>query len=278
VVVPLDSPRWKALGGEWAPDLIRLVSTETTPNYREGGQWWSVYSDLYHQHSIYPVTYAAFPHLVSIADEGTVRQRMAVLCLAGNIRVHSHTVGTVPGDLLPDFEAAMNRVKGASLPTVREAVRAAATDEGTALADLLEAAGGLRHPKSGFVTQLGHLVREGWQVEPTCLSCRETMVAELREPAITTVRLDGRGHTLRESARMAPVDRSGYPGLLAAGRTILARGDVDWALQETSVVLAALADECGDSLLAARILDLGSVVPCAYCGGKFELSHGLQAL
>jgi hypothetical protein len=266
------------LGGAWAPDLIRLVSTEQVPNYREGGQWWRVYSDLYHQHSIYPVTYAAFPHLAAVADGGTIRQRMAVLCLAGNIRVHSHTVGTVPGDLLPDFEAAMDRVKESSIRTVREAARAAATDENTTLGDLLEAAGGLRHPRSGFVTQLGHLVREGWRVEPACPACREVMVAELRESGITTLRLDGRGHTEPGSARVAPVDRSGYPGLLAKGRTVLARGGADWVPGETPTVLAALADECGDPLLAARILDLGAAVPCAYCGERFEVSNGLRAL
>jgi hypothetical protein len=278
VVVPLDSPRWKALGAERAPDLIRLVSTEMTPNYREGGQWWRVYSDLYHQHSVYPVTYAAFPHLVSAVCGGTIRQRMAVLCLAGNIRLHSHTEGTVPNDLLPDFEAAMERVKESSLRTVREAVRSAATDDWTTLADLLEAVGGLRHPKSGFVIQLGRLVREGWQVEPTCPSCRETMVAELREPGVTTLRVDGRGHTVRESATTARADRSAYPGLVARGRAVLAGGGADWAPEEAPNVLAALADECGDPLLAARILDLGTAVACAYCGARFELSMGLGPL
>jgi hypothetical protein len=104
------------------------------------------------------------------------------------------------------------------------------------------------------------------------------MVAELREQGITTSKVDGRGSTVPESARMAPVDRSGYAGLIAKGQAILARGDVDWALEDTPNVLAALADECGDPLLAARILDLGTVVLCAYCGGSFELSKGLQAL
>jgi hypothetical protein len=277
VVLPLDSPRWKALGAAWAPDFLRLVATETTPDYRDGGKWWAVYSDLYHQHSIYPVTYAAFPHLVASAGEGTIRQRMAVLCLAGNIRVHSHTVGTVPDDLLPDFEAAMNRVKESSLATVREAMRAAATDEGTTLGDLLEAFGGLRHPQSGFVTQLAQLVREGWHVEPDCPTCRNVMVAALGESGITTLRVDGRGSTEPESAKTAPVDRSGYPGLLAKGRAVLSRPGADWAFAETPTVLAALADECGDPLLAARILDLGTVVPCANCGERFELSNGLQA-
>lgn len=277
-MIPLDSTRWKALGFGWAPDLIRLVSTEAAPDYRDGGQWSRVYSDLYHQHSIYPVTYAAFPHLAAIGDGGTLRQRMAVLCLAGNIRVHSHTVGVVPDDLLPAFEAAMGRVKASSQETVRAAARAATTDEWTTLGDLLEAFGGLRHPASGFVTQLGHLVREGWQVEPVCPSCHDVMVATLREPGITTLRVDGRGGTVLESALAVSVDRSGYPGLIAQGRAVLARGDADWPTDDTRIVLAALADECGDPLLAARILDLGTAVPCAYCGRQFALSDGLRAL
>jgi hypothetical protein len=104
------------------------------------------------------------------------------------------------------------------------------------------------------------------------------MVAELRGTGITTLRVDGRGHTVPESATTAPADRSGYPGCIANGRAVLADGGGDWAPEEAPNVLAALANECGDPLLAARILDLGTTVPCAYCRARFELSKGLRPL
>jgi hypothetical protein len=286
VIIPLDSPRWKTLGhaygsAEDVPDLIRAVGAEKVPNYRDGGMWFEVYSTLYHQHSTYSATYAAFPHLMHIAGAGMLAQRVAVLCLAGQIRVHGHADESIPDDLLPDFESAMTRMKKSSLETLREAVRAGITRAARPtwpLADLLLAFGGLRHPESGFVVQLDYLVRERWKVEAVCPSCGECMVAEMRGEGIATLGLKDRGHTEPESAKTASVDRSGYPGLIAKGQAILARGDTDWALEETPNVLAALADELGDQLLAIRILDLGTVVPCAYCGQKFELSKGLRAL
>jgi hypothetical protein len=286
MVVPLDSPRWKALSHAYGsagdvPDLIRAIEAEKVPNHRDGGTWFEVYSSLFHQYSTYSATYAALPHIVRVAELGTPGQRVAVLCLAGGIRVQGRADEPIPGDLLPDFESAVARVKDSSLQTVREAAQPGMTDadrSGWMLGDLLLAFGGLRHPKSGFVVQLEYLVREDWSVEPRCPSCGAIMVAELREEGITTLRLNSGGRTEPESAKRAPVDRSGYPGLLAEGQAILARGDADWALEDTPAVLAALADEAGDRLLATRILDLGTVAPCAFCGQRFELSQGLRAL
>jgi hypothetical protein len=286
VVVPLDSPRWKTLEHAYGaagdvPDLIQAIEAEKMPNYCDGGTWFEVYSSLYHQYSTYSATYAALPHIVRIAETGTLGQRLAVMCLAGEIQVHGHADETIPSDLLPEFELAMVTTKKSSLKTLREAAQVGITNAAVSnwtLGDLLLAFGGLRYPKSGFVVQLNYLVREGWKVEADCSSCGERMVAELRKNGIATLRLNGRGFTEPESAKVASVDRSGYPGFIAKGQAILARGDADWALEDMPNVLAALADEFGDRLLAARILDLGTTVTCPYCGQRFELSNGLRAL
>jgi hypothetical protein len=281
MVVPLDSPRWNDLRHAYGPagdvpDLIRAVEAEATPDYSDGGAWCEVYSSLFHQHSTYSATYAALPHLVRVAGSRTLPQRVAVLCLVGEIMVYGHPEEEIPADLLPDFERAVAEVKRSSLFAVREA--ALAGEVGWTLGDLLLAFGGLRHPESGYVVQLGYLVREDWSVEAGCPRCGETMVAELGEEEIVTLRLDGRGGTLPESATASPVDRSGYADRVAKGRAVLALGSHDWPLEDTPAVLAALAGECGDGLLADRILDLGILVSCAYCGQGFILAEGLRAL
>lgn len=286
MVVPLDSPRWKTLGHAYGaagdvPDLIRAIEAEKMPNYRDGGAWFEVYSSLYHQYSTYSATYAALPHIVRIIDTGTLGQRIAVMCLVGEIQVHGHAEETIPSDLIPEFESAIVATKTSSLKILREAVQSAITDatgSNWTLGNLLLAFGGLRYPQSGFVVQLNYLVCEGWNVEADCPSCGERMVAELRENGIATLRLNGRGYTEPASTKVASVDRSGYPGFIAKGKAVLARGDADWVLEDTPNVLAALADESGDRLLAARILDLGTIVTCPYCGQRFELSKGLPAL
>jgi uncharacterized Zn-finger protein len=286
VIVSLDSPRWKTLRHAYGaagdvPDLIRAVEAEKVPDYRDGGTWFEVYSSLYHQHSTYSATYAALPHIVGIANAGTLRQRIAVMCLVGDIQVHGHADETIPSDLIPAFESAVVATKASSLETLREAVGSGITnaaDSNWILGELLLAFGGLRHPQSGFVVQLNYLVCEGWNVEADCPSCGERMVAELHENGITSLRLNSQGHTEPESAKVASVDRATYLSIIARGQAVLARGGADWSLEETPNVLAALADECGDRLLATRILDLGTAVTCPYCGHRFELSKGLRAL
>jgi hypothetical protein len=146
------------------------------------------------------------------------------------------------------------------------------------LGDLLLAFGGLRYPRSGYVVQLGYLVRESWRVEADCPSCGKRNIVELRGAGITSYGPDGRGGKAPKSTRLASVDRTGYLGLVARGRSVLARGGIDWALEDTPTLLAALAEECGDSLLATCILDLGAVVACAHCHAGFVLSEGLAAL
>jgi hypothetical protein len=128
------------------------------------------------------------------------------------------------------------------------------------------------------VVQLNYLVCEGWNVEADSPTCSERMVAELREQGIATLKLARGGRTEPESAKLAVVDRSAYPGLIRKGQAILARGDADWAPTDTPGVLAGLAVELGERLLASRILDLGTTVPCAYYGCRFELANGLGAV
>jgi hypothetical protein len=285
VIVPLDSPRWNDLNHAYGPagdvpDLIRAIESEKMPNYRDGGVWFEVYSSLYHQYSTYSATYAALPHIVRTGETGTLWQRVAVMCLAGEIRIHGHADEEIPPDLVPDFDSAMVTVKASSLKTVREAMPAVVADPAGASwtsGDLLHAFGGLRYPKSGYVVQLNYLVCEGCRVEPGCPSCGKRMVAEMREEGLSTLKVN-RGYTEPESARTASVDRSGYPAHIAKGQALVAPGDMDWEPEDTPNVLSALAAEAGHELLAARILDLGTVVPCAYCGHRFELSKGLRAL
>jgi hypothetical protein len=286
VVVPLDSPRWNVLGHAYGPagdtpDLIRAVRSESNPNYRDGGAWFEVYSSLFHQHSIYSATYAAMPHLAEIAETGGIAQRVAVMCLAGEIRVFGHADEPIPDDLLPEFESALDAAKRSSLKIVRDAAGAGVMDAAGAAwnrGGLLLAFGGLRYPRSGFVVQLDYMVREGWRAEAECPACRETMLAKWRAEGIATSRINEHGYDEPESAKVARVDRSRYSGLIERGQRLLESDRPDWALPDTPGVLAALAFECGDRLLGTIILDLGTTVACPYCAQRFELSNGLRPL
>src|SRR5262249_2279649 len=181
---------------------------------------------------------------------------------------------------VPDFESAIETTKKSSLRVAREAGRVGITKSGISwtFGDLLHAFGGLRYPKSGYVAQLGYLVRENWRVEAACPSCEKTMLAEIRENGVSTFVLDSGGYPDSETSKLALIDRSGYSVVIAKGKAILACENADWRLEDTPNVLSALAEELGDTLLATRILDLGTTVTCAYCCQTFQLSNGLHPL
>jgi hypothetical protein len=279
-MLALESSRWKKLTHAYGaaadvPELIRAIEAERSPDFTDGGAWFEVYSSLYHQHSMYPATYAAFPNLVRVANSGTLPQRTAILCLAGEMRIFGHVDSPVPRDLIPDFEAAMDEIKRSSLETVKEAWNA--NEEWTTHGDLLQAFGGLRHPTSGYVVQLNYLVRENWSVEAACPACGNVMVGELRDPFVSTVQISS-GKLNRTTSRMVLVDRDGYPAAHAKGEAFIASGRSDWELAETPLVLSSLAAALGDTELAFRVLDLGTRVECAYCGHRFVLADSLSPL
>src|SRR4051794_24279697 len=114
-MVALDSPRWKELqhaygSAEDVPALLRALAAEATPRFSEHPAearnnptpWDEVYSSLCHQTSASSATYAAFPHIVEIAESSGVSMRVEVLLLAGTIQIHNNR-DNVPNDLVADF-------------------------------------------------------------------------------------------------------------------------------------------------------------------------------
>lgn len=281
MAIALDSPRWQNLSHAYGkagdtPDLIRAIRKELTPDYSDGGAWFEVYSSLFHQSSTYSATYAAIPHLVGIAVEGNLWQRVAVMCLLGEINIaQSWVEARIAPDLLADFEPALNEVKRFALGTIREAGPLIHADHSTwwTVGELFQGFGGLYFPKSGYVVQLGHMVREEWQVECDCPTCGERMAAELCDKVVRTLKIDD-GAVVEESARQSAIDRSAYPDVIRKKEAVTGA----WTEAVFPIVMSSLADEVGDSLLATRILDLGTVVRCPYCDASFKLSNALTAM
>ncbi|MFT3986753.1 hypothetical protein [Aestuariivirga sp.] len=74
-MLSLDDPCWHELRHAYGsasdiPDLLRQLSLSTnTQNDSTGEPWFSLWSSLCHQSSIYTASYAAVPHIVRIANE-----------------------------------------------------------------------------------------------------------------------------------------------------------------------------------------------------------------
>jgi hypothetical protein len=284
-MLSLDSPRWKELrhaygSAEDVPALLRALAVDTTPRFsdhpakarNDPTPWDEVYSSLCHQYSAYSATYAAFPHIVEIAEQGAIPLRLETLLLAGTIRIHNDPEN-IPSDLVTEFETAMAKVRRWSLSVVRQAD----LDYPSTLPCLLQAFGGLRCPKSVYVHPLDRFYQGEWEVEVDyCPGCREYILVEMGDEGPVAMPVNSRGMPMKDNARCAVADRSSYAGRIARGHAILLSAeDPSWAEPETAAVLAALATERQNPVLSARILDLDANVNCPLCNCLFRLAEAL---
>lgn len=284
-MLALDSLRWNDLRHAYGPAgdipaLISSIAAERSPNFSDGGAWFEVYSRLFHQYSYYSGTCAAIPHLSVIAETGTYEQLIAVVCLTGEILVFGQLeAGPVDDDLISDMELAIQKIRRASLLAVENARSTNYFEETNneyasfSVGDFLLAFGGLRHPTSGFVAQLGYLEREDWQLEPECPSCKHRFVAKLGLDKIELLTPEKDSSNLKLTGTIVP-QRAAYRALVDSPEAIEIQND--WSFDETANVLAGLALRLGNNRLAQAILDMVTEVGCPLCSHAFELSEGLR--
>ena len=284
-MLPLDSSRWKELrhaygSAEQVPALLRAIAAEAVPRYSDHPakarsnptHWDEVYSSLCHQGSAYSATYAAFPHIVEIAERDGVAMRAETMVLAGSIIIHNNP-DNVPDDLTADFQMAIANVRKWSLATVREAK----LDFPGTLSYLLQAFGALRFPKSVYVRSLDRLYEGDWEVEiDYCPECRKYILVEMGQDGPISMPVSSRGMPTKEGAKCTVADRTEYAERIARGAGILRQeNNPVWPEIETASVLAALADERGNRVLSMRILDLDARVTCPHCGSEFALADAI---
>jgi hypothetical protein len=278
-MVPLDSPRWKELRHAYGsaaniPGVIRAIQAGQAPlksaslaEMRSAPTpWETAFTALYHQGTIYSATYAALPHLVTIADALPPEKRMETLLWVGAVVGSVGPHGPIPEDLLSDFENAIERVRGWSL----EVARAAGSDSEQELPSVVAAFGLLRYRDS----RVAEAIEELYDVEVIfeCFRCEAEVIVHLEEPGPKAFLMDNHGRTTKENHPDLPADRSDYPVRLKKGKAILSSSpDPQWSPEETVNVLAALAEELGDEDLSRRILDLSQRVQCPECGESWRM-------
>jgi hypothetical protein len=69
------------------PDLLAKAQTDTRPGHEHGSTWFELWSALCHQGDCYTASYAALPHLVSLAAMPIYRARYDPLFLAASSEV-----------------------------------------------------------------------------------------------------------------------------------------------------------------------------------------------
>jgi hypothetical protein len=278
-MLALESPRWSDLEHAYGsavdvPELIRAIASEPRPRCANPSPWETVYTALVHQYTTYSATYAAFPHIVEIAENDGVDKQAETLILAALIRVQCGPAPQTAYEFLPEFETAVDKVRRLSLDTVR----GANLEDPATLPHLLQAFAGLRHPTSILVEVMDNFGDGDWEFEIHCPSCPDFFAIEMTADGPVSQPWYGSDLPIKENTRKLPVDRSDYPMRLESGRKLLQQSsDPDWPESQTANVLAALARERNARDLATRILDTAATIACPLCNASIDLGKELHS-
>jgi len=113
--LPLDSPRWEELSHAYgdAADTARLLrQLHERPNTDLADPAWDeLCGSICHQGSVYPASFAALPHLATIAERAKPGLSLSAINLMTAIVVSDDRREEPPPDLLPAFDAAVARLE-----------------------------------------------------------------------------------------------------------------------------------------------------------------------
>lgn len=259
-MLPLDSHRWKELRQAYGPAKdtpghIKAMAKSAPKEIIDGKSAWSeVWNSLCHQYSTYTATYAAIPHLVSIAEQGSLEMRLEALVFCGTVSAFGKMEGgPPPDDLVEPYESAMKRMGTLSLGVVREAAAQNLLAR-YPLPYLIQALLVLRFgafPTACFITRF---IDGDLGVEAECPECDAENYVDLNDVEIVD-----------EAARVRDLE----DGL----RLVKDFSEEQWTSENVVQIGAALASTSGDHDLSEKILNLRSEVICSSCGKSFLLSE-----
>ena len=118
-MLSLDSPRWAQLTQSYgsAEDVPRLLGALATVDEAEerAELWFALWRMLCRPDAVYDSAYAAAPHLIDVATDFELLERVAAIHFVSRIELMRRTPGapSVPGDLLADYAEAVE-----ALPTL----------------------------------------------------------------------------------------------------------------------------------------------------------------
>ncbi len=260
-MLSLDSHRWTDLSQAYGtagdiPGLIKAIAESDPAEMRKHPTpWKEVWNSLWHQGSVYPATYAAVPHLVSIAEQNNLTTRLEVLIFCGMICAHGELVaGPLPDDLIEPFDSAMKTIRGLSLDAVRGAVAEDLLGR-YPLPYLIKALLAVRFGAYSTICVLDKF-EDGCDFEAECPECESSMYIDLE---------DIPSESVDQSARTLDLEH----GL----SLIQEKKEDEWPSDCIVQIGAALASIMGDESLSAKILNLRSNVVCSSCGNQFLISE-----
>jgi hypothetical protein len=119
MLLSLESPQWAQLrhsfgsGGNVPGLILALGNGEQTEAAKDA--WNSLWGEVHHQGDTYSACFAALPHIVRIALEGSIPCSWDFFAWPASVEVHrvQSSRPVMPPDLLPAYEWAMGKIPDA---------------------------------------------------------------------------------------------------------------------------------------------------------------------
>jgi hypothetical protein len=150
-MIDLDSPKWAEIPdaynhGEKIPALLRQLRDDPRPKSSNDEPWFSLWSSLYHQGTIYPASFAAVPHVIQIGHnaEGPIDKGFFILPKEIFVTQMKGKGVEVPQDLWAPFMLSLHHLLKVKI-NLNE--KPALEDDGTKSFE----------NKAGFCKQCGHI-------------------------------------------------------------------------------------------------------------------------
>ena len=115
-MLKLDSPLWSKLTHAYGkasdiPALLEQLKTAPPPANWESEPWFSLWSALCHQYDVFTASYAAVPHIVTIAAAKPAGERFEHLQFVGAVETFRHRkkAPAIPASLKKGYLAALKQ-------------------------------------------------------------------------------------------------------------------------------------------------------------------------
>ena len=115
-MIELDSEQWKELEHAYGdasdiPALLKELETSLYPEDYRSEPWFTLWSSLCHQYSIYNASYAVVPHLIQIAQNKEKRLQLRFIDLIGSIHCFRTAKGQppIPNEMKESYESAIKQ-------------------------------------------------------------------------------------------------------------------------------------------------------------------------
>lgn len=293
-MLSLDSPRWKELRQAYGsavniPALLRALAIEdaqmplsTVTGTGSGSSsksvWGDIWSSLCHQYSVYTATYAAVPHMVSVAENGSLALRLDVLVFCGTVHAFGKLEGgPVPADLMAEYEASLTKLVEMSRGIVSDAVRGGLLDQ-FPLTYLVQSLLAILYGGDATICILDSLGTGDDEIEVECDECGESSYVDLQNIPEEMIDRDSMAHDLEEAVLLVgeSTGESNRDFSEDIGEGPNSKADeTRWSSISIVQIAAALAATYGDKDLADKIMLLRADVACPSCDHQFMISDGI---